>query len=171
MSRSTRKPTLWTLRKISTRTNLSMPRILTQTDTFHLMLIFCFRNHYTMLLSPWDGMCRPGLACADCAGRSGSIHYAESITLVFSWNGSFLSHMVIVHNYFISVSYLNFANGKSINLTHTLIFVRHMTSRVRKRKLYKYSTDMNSTKIQPLLTMNVPKKTQWKLIVTYNECT
>ena len=30
----------------------------------------------------------PGLACADCAGWNESIHYAESILLVFSWTGS-----------------------------------------------------------------------------------
>ena len=33
-------------------------------------------------------MCRPRLACEDCAGWSGSIHYAETIVLVFSRNGS-----------------------------------------------------------------------------------
>ena len=88
MSRSTRKPTLLTPRKVSTRISLSMPRRLTRTDTFRLLWIFCFRNHYFTPLSTWDGMFRPGLACADCAGWSGSIHYADPIMLVFSWNGS-----------------------------------------------------------------------------------
>ena len=59
-------------------------------NTFCLLWIFCFRNHYSLPLSPCDGMCRPGLDFADCAGLSGSIHYAESIMLVFSWNGSYL---------------------------------------------------------------------------------
>ena len=36
---------------------------------------------------PWDGMCRHGLACA---GWSGSIYYADTIMLVFSWKGSFI---------------------------------------------------------------------------------
>ena len=85
-----RKPTLWNLRKVSTWISLSMPRRLTRTGNFHLLWIFCFRNHYSIPpLYPWDRMCRPGLACADCAGWSGSIHYAESMMLVFSWNGSF----------------------------------------------------------------------------------
>ena len=47
--------------------------------------MFCFKNHYSIPLSPYDGMCRPGLACVSW---SGTIHYAESILLVFSWNGS-----------------------------------------------------------------------------------
>ena len=38
-------------------------------------------------------MCRPGLACANCAGWSGSIHYSESIMLVSSWNGSYITYM------------------------------------------------------------------------------
>ena len=32
--------------------------------------------------------CVEQLACMDCAGSSGSIHCAETITLNFSWNGS-----------------------------------------------------------------------------------
>ena len=36
-------------------------------------------------------MFRPGLACANCAGWSGSIYYAESIMLVYSLNGSYNS--------------------------------------------------------------------------------
>ena len=35
MSRPARKPTLWTLRKVSTRISLRNPRMLTRTDTFH----------------------------------------------------------------------------------------------------------------------------------------
>ena len=90
MSHSTRKPTLLTLRNVSTRISLSIPRRLTRIDTFCLLWIFCFRNHYSLPLLLWDGMCRSGLACADCAGWSGSIHYAESIMLVLSWNGSYI---------------------------------------------------------------------------------
>ena len=82
MNRSSRKPTLWTLRKVSTRISLSMPRRLTWTDTFRLLWIFCFRNHYSIPLSSWDGMCRPGLACA---GWSGSIH-CIIIRLLFQSN-------------------------------------------------------------------------------------
>ena len=95
MSRPARKPTLWTLRKVSTRISLSKPLSkpprLTRTDTFHLLWIFCFRHHYSIPVSPWDGMCRPGLACADCAGWSGSIHYEEVIMLVFSRDGSYMN--------------------------------------------------------------------------------
>ena len=79
MSRPVRKPTLWTLRKVSTWIRI---------DTFRLLWIFCFRNNYSIPLSPWDRMCHPGSVCTDCAGWSGSIHYAEAIMLVFSWNGS-----------------------------------------------------------------------------------
>ena len=79
MSRSMWMPTLLTLHKLSTQITLSMPRRLTQIDTFRLLWIFCFRNYYSIPLSPWDRMCQPRLACKDCAGWSGSIHYAESI--------------------------------------------------------------------------------------------
>ena len=96
MSRPTRKPTLWTLRKISTWISLSMPWRLTRTDTFRLLWIFCFMNHYSIPLSPWDGMYRPGLAWADCAGWSWSIHYAESIMLVFLWNSSYIHVLPVV---------------------------------------------------------------------------
>ena len=76
--------TLWALRKVWTRISLSMPRRLTRIDTFQLLWIFCFRNHYSIPLSPSDGMGLPGSVCADCAGWSGSIRYAEAILLVFS---------------------------------------------------------------------------------------
>ena len=49
MSRPARKPTLWTLRKVTTRISLSMPRRLTRTSTFRLLWIFNFRNHYSDL--------------------------------------------------------------------------------------------------------------------------
>ena len=48
MSRSVRKPTLWTLRKVSTRISISMPLTLTRTDLFRLLRIFCFRNLYSI---------------------------------------------------------------------------------------------------------------------------
>ena len=83
ISRSTRQPALWTLRKASTRISLSMPCRLNRTDTVRILWIFCLRNHSSIPLSPWDGIGRPGLACANCAGWSGSIHYAESIMFVF----------------------------------------------------------------------------------------
>ena len=40
MSRPTRKPTLWSLRKVSTRISLSMQRRLTRKDTLRLLWIF-----------------------------------------------------------------------------------------------------------------------------------
>ena len=40
MSRSARKPTWWTRRKVSTQISLSMLRRLTRTDTFRLLWIF-----------------------------------------------------------------------------------------------------------------------------------
>ena len=43
ISHSTRKPT-------SIRNSQSMPRRLTPTDTFSLLWIFCFRNHYSIPL-------------------------------------------------------------------------------------------------------------------------
>ena len=84
MSLPARKPTKWTLRKESTRVSLSILRRLTRRDTLSLLWIFCSRNHYTIPLSTWDGMCLPRLAYADCEGWSGSIHYADAIMLVFS---------------------------------------------------------------------------------------
>ena len=63
-----------------------------KTETFRLLWIFCFRNHYSIPLSPWDGMCRPGIACADCAVLSWSNHFAESIMLVFSRDGSYVDY-------------------------------------------------------------------------------
>ena len=52
MSRPERKPTLWNLRKASTLISLRMPRRLTRTDNFRLLWSFCFRNHYSISLSP-----------------------------------------------------------------------------------------------------------------------
>ena len=46
MSRPTIIPTLWILRKVSIKISLSIPRKLTCTDTFTLLWISCFRNHY-----------------------------------------------------------------------------------------------------------------------------
>ena len=65
MSRPARKPTLRTLRKVSNRISLSIPRRLIWADTFRLLWFFCFRNHHSLTLSPWDGMCRPGSVGAD----------------------------------------------------------------------------------------------------------
>ena len=50
---------------------------------FCLLRIFCFMNHYSIPLSPRDGMFRSGLACVDRTGWSGSIRYLESVMLVF----------------------------------------------------------------------------------------
>ena len=50
MSRSARKPTMWTLRKVSTRISLIMPRRLIREDILCLLWIFCFRNHYSIPL-------------------------------------------------------------------------------------------------------------------------
>ena len=63
------KSTLWTLRKASTRIILSMPHRRTRIYTFHLLWIFCFRNHYS-IYPTLDGMCRPDQS-ADSAGWSG----------------------------------------------------------------------------------------------------
>ena len=61
-----------------------MPRRLIRADTFRLLWIFCFRNHYYIPLSSWEGMCRSRSVCTDCAGWSWTIHYANTIMLVFS---------------------------------------------------------------------------------------
>ena len=52
LSHSARKPTLRTLRKVSTRINLSVSRRLIRADIFRLLWIFCFRNHYSIPISP-----------------------------------------------------------------------------------------------------------------------
>ena len=94
MSCPTRKPTLWTLCKVSIRISLSMLRRLTRTDVFCLLWILCFRSHITLYLYlPTECF---GLACA---GWSGSIYYAESIMLFFSWDGSYVvESLQINHN-------------------------------------------------------------------------
>ena len=51
MGRLARKPTVWSLRKVSTRISLTMPGRRTRIDTFRLLWIFCFRNH-SLQLSP-----------------------------------------------------------------------------------------------------------------------
>ena len=60
------KTTLWAMRNASSPISMCSPQI------------FCFRNRYSSPISPWDGMCRTGLACADSACWSGSIQYVES---------------------------------------------------------------------------------------------
>ena len=89
MSCSTIKPTVWTLRKVLIRISLSMPLRLTRTLTLLHLWIFCFRTRYSIPQSLWYGIWRPGLACANCAGWYGLIHFAESTMLVFSRNGSY----------------------------------------------------------------------------------
>ena len=85
-----------------------MPRRFTRIDTFRLLWIFCFRNQYSISLSPWDGMCRQGSVCADGAGWSGSTHYAEGIMLVFSPDVSYTKKwkisisLIIINYYFLS---------------------------------------------------------------------
>ena len=79
LSRTTRKPTLWTLPKVSTRISLSMSNRLTRIH-FSPPVDFLFQESLPYSLSPWDGMCWPGSVCVDW---SGSIHYAEAIMLVF----------------------------------------------------------------------------------------
>ena len=91
LSRTARNPTVWTLRNVSTRISLSIPYRLIRTGTFRLLWIFCIRNHYSIHLSPWDGMSGSGSVCVDFAGGSGSIHNEEAIMLVFSRNGSFVN--------------------------------------------------------------------------------
>ena len=112
MSRPARKPTLWTLRKVSTRISLNMPRRLTRADTFCLLWIFCFRNHYSIPLSPRNGMCRPGLACAYCIV---SIHFADTIMLVFSRNGS---KKIILFNIVYNIAHLSSLNRRKIGINH-----------------------------------------------------
>ena len=73
-----------------------MPRTLTRKDSFRLLGIFCFGNHYSIPLStPCDGICLPGLAWAVCAGWCGSINHAETILLVFSCNGSYTYYIYV----------------------------------------------------------------------------
>ena len=91
-----------------TQISLSMPRRLTLIYTFRLLWIFSFRNHFSIPLFPWNGMCRPGLACAACEGWSGSMHNAESILLVFS-------HMTLYHIQHICWRRIWYHVGKSMD--------------------------------------------------------
>ena len=77
------------LRKVSTLISLIMPRRLSR-KTLFASCGFSVSGviHYTSI--PWDEMCWPGLACADCAGWSGSIHYTKSTMFVFSWIDSYI---------------------------------------------------------------------------------
>ena len=123
LRRYARKPTVWIMRKVSTRNSLSLPRRLTRADTFRLLWIFCFRNHYSILLSPWDGMRRPGLACADCAGWSGSIHSAETTIL------GFLAERLIYHTVIKfmrnGVTYLNGRNIEKLARIQIIMITIH----------------------------------------------
>ena len=92
LSRITRKLTLW---EVSTRISLSRLRRLTRIDTFRRLWIFCFRNHYSIPLSPREGMCRPGLACTDWTAQADLGRYiTQAIMLVISWNSSFYESIV-----------------------------------------------------------------------------
>ena len=66
MGRSARKPTVWTLPKVSNRIGLSLPR-------------FFVSEIITLYLYTPE---------TECVGPA--LHYAESIMLYFSWNSSFL---------------------------------------------------------------------------------
>ena len=148
MSRSTRKPTLWNLRKVSTRISLSMPRRLTRTDTFRLLWIFCFRNYYSIPLFPWDEMCRPGLACADCACWSGSIYYAESILLVFLWNGSNLNKFHVWNMIVVKKTY---QIRQCIHIAWAGIYLNINYSHSEKSSFY-FATNICSTESKVFMT-------------------
>ena len=81
MSRSTRKPTVWTW------ISLGMTRRLTRTDMFRPKRMFCF--YYTSI-----PLRRNVSARISMCGLRGLIridtHYAESIMLTFSWNVSYI---------------------------------------------------------------------------------
>ena len=88
LSRLVRIPTLWTLRKVSTRITLSIPRRLTRTETVHLLWIFCFRNHYSVPLSPLRRNVSAQISLCGLWRLIRAIHNAEAIMLVFSLDGS-----------------------------------------------------------------------------------
>ena len=83
MSRPTRKSTVWTLRKVSTRISLRMPRRLIRANTFRLFL-FQESLLYTHIPMRRKVSVRISLRC------SGSNYYVEAIMLVFSLDGSYV---------------------------------------------------------------------------------
>ena len=70
-----RKPLVWTLRKVSTRISLSMPQRLNRTDTFRLLWIFCFRNHYSLPLSPLGGNVSARISLVDTLCRVHNVDF------------------------------------------------------------------------------------------------
>ena len=89
-----------------------------------ILFIYCFRITYSTPLSSWDGICQSGLACTDCTGRSGSIHYAEFIMLVYSWNGS----IVLLDRYYVTFrkSQLLNCNTDMITSITSVIYITFM---------------------------------------------
>ena len=91
LSRSKRKPTLRTLRNISTQISLRSIYRLIRVDTFHLRGIGVYINDSWNRKSTWGEISQSGLARVACLGWYESIFYAESTMLVFSWNDSYAS--------------------------------------------------------------------------------
>ena len=90
MSRSTRKPILWTLRKESIRISQSMPCRLTKVGHVSPPVDFLFLESLLYTSFPLRRNVLLRLAFADWADWYGPIHYADSLMLVFSWNGSYI---------------------------------------------------------------------------------
>ena len=97
MSLHTRKLTLWTLCKVSTRISLSMPHRLIRTDTFRLLWIFCFMNHYSIYLYPpmtlFDDAIYQRVHCnlyifsCNCVAFNQAIHWGVNFNIyIFSCN-------------------------------------------------------------------------------------
>ena len=92
MSCSTSKPTLWTLRNVSTQISLHSPprqNWADRPDTFHIRGI----EVQSIIISETENTQEEKNVCPGKHARTvqadlSSIHYAESIMLVFSWDGS-----------------------------------------------------------------------------------
>ena len=97
MSCPTRKPALWTLHKVSTRTSQSMPRRLTWTDTLCLLRFFCFRNHYSIHLSPKPECVGPDYSAWHALAGPGQ-YFMQSPQCWFSGETAHNGHYRILNN-------------------------------------------------------------------------
>ena len=68
-------------------------------------------------------MGRPGLACVDCAGGSGSIHYAESILSVFSWNSSFSTYISFYQCVYIMIGRADVQADPNLSTHNTRFYI------------------------------------------------
>ena len=128
MSRSTRNPTLWTVHKVSTRIRLTMPHRLTRIDTFRLLWIFCFGNHYSY--PPETKYVGPDLSAWTAQADLGRYITIDRQILYFKLVQN--KNIIAPNTNTISISYTN-TNTISQRDIHTIGFCRMLFEKILKR--------------------------------------